>query len=178
MAMDDGPASLTATQAAAEIARGALSAEDYVRACLERIEAVDATVKPFVHLDPVHVVSQAQELDELRRNGRPTGPLHGIPVAIQDVIDTGDYPTELGSPLFSGRRPLRDATVVARLRAAGAIILGKTGEQRTGPGPRGSGPQSTRSRPHRGRFGRGLGRRGCRRTGAAGARRADRCRRD
>jgi Asp-tRNA(Asn)/Glu-tRNA(Gln) amidotransferase A subunit family amidase len=55
----------------------------------------------------------------------PLGPLHGIPVAIKDIIDTADYPTELGSPLAAGRRPERDATVVAKLRAAGAIIIGK-----------------------------------------------------
>ena len=58
--------------------------------------------------------------------GHPLGPLHGIPVAIKDIIDTADYPTELGSPLAAGRRPRHDATVVARLRAAGAVIVGKT----------------------------------------------------
>ena len=65
-------------------------------------------------------------LDERRAQGRPLGPLHGIPVAIKDIIDTADYPTELGSPLAAGRRPWHDATVVAKLRAAGAVIIGKT----------------------------------------------------
>ncbi len=126
MATDEGLASLTASEAAERIAHGTVSAEEYARTCLERIEAIDGTVRAFAHIDPAHVIAQAQALDELRRNGQPIGPLHGIPIAVQDVIDTGDYPTELGSPAFSGRRPLHDATVVAKLRAAGAIILGKT----------------------------------------------------
>jgi Asp-tRNA(Asn)/Glu-tRNA(Gln) amidotransferase A subunit family amidase len=123
---DDGLTSLTATQAAAEIARGALSAEDYARACLERIDAVEGEVQAFAHLDRDHVLAQARALDEQRAQGRPIGPLHGIPVGIKDIIDTTDYPTELGSPLGAGRRPWQDATVVARLRAAGAVIIGKT----------------------------------------------------
>ncbi|MFY0104251.1 amidase family protein, partial [Acinetobacter baumannii] len=55
-----------------------------------------------------------------------TGPLHGVPVAIKDVIETADYPTEHGSPAFAGNRPREDATCVAALRTAGAVILGKT----------------------------------------------------
>src|SRR5467141_1763622 len=117
---------LTATEAAAEIARGAVSAEDYTRACLDRIEAVDGEIKAFVHLDRDHALAQARSLDERRANGHSLGPLHGIPVAIKDIIDTADYPTELGSPIGVGRRTRHDATVVARLRAAGAVIIGKT----------------------------------------------------
>jgi Asp-tRNA(Asn)/Glu-tRNA(Gln) amidotransferase A subunit family amidase len=122
----DGLVTLTATDAAAEIARGAVSAEDYARACLARIEALDGEIRAFVHLDREHVLAQARALDERRTLGHPLGPLHGIPVAIKDIIDTADYPTELGSPLAAGRRPRRDAAVVARLRAAGAVIIGKT----------------------------------------------------
>ena len=58
--------------------------------------------------------------------GSPIGPLHGVPVAIKDVFDTGDYPTEFGSPIWAGRTPRDDAVAVARLRAAGAVIMGKT----------------------------------------------------
>src|SRR5215468_740911 len=117
---------LTASEAAAAIARGVISAEDYTRACLERIEALDGEIKAFAHLDREHALAQARKRDERRLEGHPLGPLHGIPVAIKDIIDTADYPTELGSPLAAGRRTLHDATVVARLRAAGAVILGKT----------------------------------------------------
>jgi Asp-tRNA(Asn)/Glu-tRNA(Gln) amidotransferase A subunit family amidase len=117
---------LTAKEAAAEIVRGAISAEDYARACLERIDAVDGEIKAFVHLDRDHVLAQARALDDRRAQGWPTGSLHGIPIAIKDIIDTADYPTELGSPLAVGRRPWSDATVVAKLRAAGAVIIGKS----------------------------------------------------
>jgi Asp-tRNA(Asn)/Glu-tRNA(Gln) amidotransferase A subunit family amidase len=117
---------LAAAQAAAEIARGALSAEDYTRACLDRIGEIEDTIRAFAHLDREHALAQARALDELRLSGRPIGPLHGIPVAVKDIFDTADYPAECGSPLLAGRRPLRDATVIARLRAAGAVILGKT----------------------------------------------------
>jgi len=119
-------ATLTATEAAAEIARGALAAEDYVRACLDRIAAMEGEIRAFAHLDRDHALAQARALDERRAQGRPLGPLNGVPVAIKDIIDTADFPTELGSPLAAGRRPWRDATVVARLRAAGAVIIGKT----------------------------------------------------
>jgi Asp-tRNA(Asn)/Glu-tRNA(Gln) amidotransferase A subunit family amidase len=123
---DNGLVHLIASEAAAEIARGAISAEDYTRACLERIEALDGEIRAFVHLDGEHALAQARGLDERRAQGRPIGPLHGVPVAIKDIIDTADYPTELGSPLATGRRPWSDATVVAKLRAAGAVIIGKT----------------------------------------------------
>ncbi len=123
---EDELITLTATQAAGKIAGGSLSSEDYVRACLDRIGMLDREIHAFVHLDPDHALSQARDRDESRRNGRPVGPLHGIPVAIKDIFDTADYPTENGSPLFSGRRPVTDAGVVARLRAAGAVIIGKT----------------------------------------------------
>jgi Asp-tRNA(Asn)/Glu-tRNA(Gln) amidotransferase A subunit family amidase len=117
---------LTATRAAAEIAQGAISAEDYTRACLERIAAVEGDIGAFAHLDPEHALHQARASDEWRQSGRPIGPLHGVPVAIKDIIDTADFPTECGSAYLSGRRPRADATVVARLRAAGAVIIGKT----------------------------------------------------
>lgn len=117
---------LTATQAAAEIARGAMSAEDYTRACLARIEQVEGEIRAFAHLDPNHAIAQARECDERKAQGAALGPLHGVPVAIKDIIDTQDYPTEFGSALYVGRRPYHDATVVSKLRSAGAVIIGKT----------------------------------------------------
>src|SRR5262249_15973003 len=95
---DDGLTALTATEAAAEIARGAVSAEEYVRACLDRIEALDGEIKAFVHLDHEHALAQARALDERRAQRHSIAPLHGIPVAIKDIIDTPAYPTALGSP--------------------------------------------------------------------------------
>src|SRR5215470_6922234 len=117
---------LTATEAAAELASGAISAQEYASACLDRIDAVEGEIRAFAHLDRAHVLAQARALDERRAERRSLGPLHGIPVAIKDIIDTADYPTELGTPIAAGRRPRHDASVVARLRAAGAVIIGKT----------------------------------------------------
>ncbi len=117
---------LTATQAAAKIADGTVSSEEVTRACLDRIAATEDAVKAFAHLDPAYALTQARASDEWRRSGRPIGPLHGVPVALKDIIDTEDYPTECGSSLLAGRRPRRDATVVSRLRTAGAVIIGKT----------------------------------------------------
>lgn len=117
---------LTAAQAAAEIARGAVTAQNYTRACLDRIAEIEPEIHAFAHLDPDHAMAQAKALDERKAQGAALGPLHGVPVAIKDIIDTADFPTECGSAFLSGRRPAQDAQVVKRLREAGAIIIGKT----------------------------------------------------
>jgi Asp-tRNA(Asn)/Glu-tRNA(Gln) amidotransferase A subunit family amidase len=117
---------LPATAAAAAIREGHFSSEDLVTSCLERIEAVDADIEAWAHLDPAHALMQARLADEARQFGRPLGPLHGVPVGIKDIIDTADLPTEEGTVLHAGRQPDEDAYVVSRLRAAGAVILGKT----------------------------------------------------
>ncbi|HEY1310516.1 MAG TPA: amidase, partial [Pseudolabrys sp.] len=119
-------AALTAVEAAGRMARGEISAESYIGACLRRIAALEGTVHAFIHLDPEHAMAQARALDERRRGGQPCGPLHGVPVGIKDIFDTADYPTECGSPLLKGRQPGADCAAVARLRAAGAVIIGKT----------------------------------------------------
>ncbi len=117
---------LAAVEAAALIADGELTSEAYVGACLDRIAAMDEDVRAFVHLDPDAALIAAQALDARQRDGEPLGALHGVPVAIKDIFDTADYPAECGSPLMQGRRPREDAAAVARLRAAGAVIIGKT----------------------------------------------------
>lgn len=122
---EDDLTSLTAIEVAERIANGDISAEEMTSACLDRIASVDDKVHAFVHLDPADALRQARALDERRRNGNAVGLLHGVPVAIKDIFDTADYPTECGSPLLKGRRPIHDSTAVARLREAGAIIIGK-----------------------------------------------------
>ncbi|MGV3634230.1 MAG: amidase [Pseudorhodoplanes sp.] len=119
-------AAWTAAQAAGEIARGAVTSQDYTQACLDRIAEVEPEVQAFAHLDADHALAQARALDDRKARGAPLGPLHGVPVAIKDIIDTSDFPTECGSPFLSGRRPYQDAHVVKRLREAGAVIIGKT----------------------------------------------------
>jgi Asp-tRNA(Asn)/Glu-tRNA(Gln) amidotransferase A subunit family amidase len=120
------PSDLTAVEAARHIAASEFSAEAMVRGCLDRIAEREPTVRAWAHLDPEHALAQALALDAQRRGGQPLGPLHGVPVGIKDIFDTADFPTEYGSPLAAGRRPGRDAAVVAQLRQAGAVILGKT----------------------------------------------------
>jgi Asp-tRNA(Asn)/Glu-tRNA(Gln) amidotransferase A subunit family amidase len=117
---------MNAVEAAAAIREGQMTSRELVDDCLERIDEFEEGVKAWTFLDPDHARAQADRLDALRRKGRPTGPLHGLPVGIKDIFDTADMPTELGSPLYSGRRPRHDSTVVAKLREAGAVILGKT----------------------------------------------------
>ncbi|HEY4141706.1 MAG TPA: amidase [Pseudolabrys sp.] len=117
---------LSATEAAADIARGVASAEDYTLACLERIAAIESEVQAFAHIDAEHALKQARELDQHKANGERLGLLHGVPVGIKDIFDTADYPTECGSRALAGRRPEADATAVRLLREAGAVIIGKT----------------------------------------------------
>lgn len=118
-------ADLTATEAARRIAAGDISSEDLVRACLQRIDALEPNIQAWAFLDPEHALEQARAADALRREGKGVGPLHGVPVAIKDIIDTADMPTENGCPIFKGRRPDSDATCIAALRRAGAVVMGK-----------------------------------------------------
>ncbi|HET6468435.1 MAG TPA: amidase, partial [Geminicoccaceae bacterium] len=105
---------------------GRLASEELTRACLARIEAREPEVQAWAFLDPAHALAQARERDAAKRAGRPLGPLHGLPVGVKDIFDTADMPTENGTVLLAGRRPTRDAAVVERLRAAGAVVMGKT----------------------------------------------------
>lgn len=117
---------LNAVQALELLQDGRISAVDLTRACLERIAAREPVVQAWSFLDPAHALRQAEARDAERKAGKPLGPLHGLPVGIKDIIDTADMPTENGTVLHAGRRPMQDAAVVARLRAAGAVIMGKT----------------------------------------------------
>ena len=122
----DNLVDLTATQARDLLASGTVTAEAYMQACLDLIAARDADVEAWAFLDPDHAMAQARAADRQRASGAGIGALHGLPVGIKDIIDTADMPTQNGSPLFAGYQPARDAGCVAALRAAGAIIIGKT----------------------------------------------------
>ena len=115
-----------ALAAAAAVRAGEITAVELVQAALDRIAEFEPQVAAWTHLDPELALERAREADERRRRGEPTGPLHGVPVGIKDIIDTADLPTECGTVLHAGRRPARDAAIIATLREAGAIILGKT----------------------------------------------------
>src|SRR5680860_491450 len=113
---------LEAQKMARRIQSGELTAEAVLRSCLEKIEAREEVIGAWEHLDSRQALEQAQNLD--RKTYR--GLLHGVPVGAKDIFDTRDMPTEYGSAIYSGHRPVWDAASIAALRAAGAMILGKT----------------------------------------------------
>ncbi|MEW6668863.1 MAG: amidase [Thermodesulfobacteriota bacterium] len=115
-----------AVNLARAIRSGEVTAEEAVRSCLDRIGQVEEEVQAWTFLDPEYALSQARRADQSQREGRDLGPLHGVPVGLKDIFDTADMPTENGTILHAGRRPTQDATVVALLRQAGAILPGKT----------------------------------------------------
>jgi amidase len=112
----------SAAEAAALIASKKLTAVQLAEDCLARVAAREEAVQAWSHIDPQQVLADARARDA----ESPRSPLHGIPVAIKDIIDTADMPTEYGSPIYAGHRPRTDAACVALLRKAGAVIMGKT----------------------------------------------------
>ncbi len=113
---------ISATQAASLIAGGQVRSEDLVQACLERTAQREPGIKAWATLDPECALAAARRADAMP----PAGPLHGVPIGIKDVIDTAELPTGMGSLIYSSHRPRADASCVAMLKAAGAIVLGKT----------------------------------------------------
>ncbi len=108
--------------------RGRISAEQLVNFYLARIAAYDQsgpTLNAVVTLNP-HAQQQARALDTALSAGQPVGPLHGIPIVVKDCLETLDMPTSFGSEIFADYQAREDATVIANLRRAGAIILAKT----------------------------------------------------
>lgn len=120
------PTTLSAVDAAARIRDGRLSSVDLVKACLAKIEATDGELKAWAYVDADGAMAQAAEMDRIRKAGRATGALHGVPVGLKDIIDTQDMPTQRGTAIFDGRQPDADAAIVERLKEAGAVIIGKT----------------------------------------------------
>jgi len=113
---------LGAAEVARKVAADEVTCEAVVRDCLARIDTCDGAITAWVNFSPELALAQAHALDR----GPKRGQLHGVPVGIKDIIDTFDMPTEMGSPIYRGHRPPADASCVALLRRAGAIILGKT----------------------------------------------------
>ena len=113
-------------EAADHIRRGVCSSVALVEACLARVRALEPQVLAWAHLDADGALAAARERDAEAAAGRPRGPLHGVPVGIKDIFDVAGMPTTAGAREFAHTRPTRDCGAVARLRAAGAVILGKT----------------------------------------------------
>lgn len=118
----NAPNEFSLNKASAEIAEGRLTSEALVQACIERIDAREGAVQAWAFFDPELALALARA-----RDAEPAeGLLHGVPIGIKDIIDTADMPTECNSPIYKGHRPAADAACVAKLRAAGAVIMGKT----------------------------------------------------
>ena len=117
-----GPWALSALAAAQAIAAGTLTSEALVRSCLDRVAEREPASHAWVYLDPQSALAEARARDAVPA----MGPLHGIPVGVKDMFDTAEMPTAYGSAIYEGHTPTRDAGVVRELRAAGAVILGKT----------------------------------------------------
>lgn len=111
-----------ALEAAQAIAAGTLTSEALVRACLERIAEREPAVQAWACLDPDLALAAARARDR----SPCSGPLHGVPIAAKDIMDTASLPTQYGSPIYSGHRPPRDAACLALAQSAGAVLLGKT----------------------------------------------------
>ncbi len=111
---------------ATRVARGEESAEAVCREALARIEARDGALHAFLHVAADQALAAAREVDAKRARGETLGPLCGVPVAVKDALCTRGMPTTAGSRILHGYVPPYDATVVARLRAADAVIVGKT----------------------------------------------------
>ena len=119
------------------MAGGSLTAQDLVRHAGAAIERLNPQLNAFVHVDIAAALAVAGERDAERASGKVRGPLHGIPVAIKDNVDTADMPTTMGAAHFLGHRPQADARCVALLREAGAIVVGKTLTHEFAYGPTG-----------------------------------------
>jgi len=124
--MDKKPCDLTIKEATSMIASGRLRVLQLVESCLERIDDLEETIQAWVWVDRERAIETAQWLDQELERGKRRSPLHGIPFGIKDIFYTAGFPTEAGSRSWSGFVPSYDATSVARLKEAGAIILGKT----------------------------------------------------
>jgi len=116
---------VTAAEAARRIRSGALSPSNLLASCLKRIDAVEPVLKAWVHLDRDAAARVAVQRDIEAREGRFMGSLHGVPVALKDIYDAAGLVTTSGAGSWAHRHPTADAVSVARLRAAGAVILGK-----------------------------------------------------
>src|SRR5205823_2794722 len=111
------PSRLTATEAARLIRDGRLKPSELMESCLARIAEREPAVRAFAWFDPAACRGAAAA-------ARP-GPLHGLPIAVKDVLDTADMPSEYGSPIWRGWQPRADSAAVAWARAAGGVVIGK-----------------------------------------------------
>ncbi len=117
---------LTATELINKLRKGDISSVDLCKFYIKRIDKFEKDVKAWAFLDKKILLEKAEEADSYRKSGKPLGSLHGLPVAIKDIIGTYDMPTECGTIFRKKMSTSQDAEVVNLLKTAGAIIMGKT----------------------------------------------------
>ncbi len=117
---------LTALEVREHLLSGQETVQEFTAKLGRFVDQADLAIHAFAHRDDRVVALQADNLQRDRAAGHLPGPLYGVPVGVKDIIDTMDFPTEYGSVIHAGRYSVGDATVVSRLRAAGAVIFGKT----------------------------------------------------
>ena len=118
--------SLKAEELSLRIKDAQLTSVEICERYIERINKFEKNVKAWAHFDKKLLLEKAADADEYRRSGKPTGPLHGIPVAVKDIVGTLDMPTECGTVIRKGKSYSQNAEIVDLLLAAGAIVMGKT----------------------------------------------------
>lgn len=119
------PLNWTLTEAVHALSKGTVSSEELTRLCLGRIRKLDRVLNAFITLDEESALRQARECDRQRKAGRVSAPLHGVPMALKDNIDTAGLRTTAAAQVFKDRIPTEDAEVTRRLKAAGPVFLGK-----------------------------------------------------
>ncbi len=122
---DDEISEISLTAAADRIRRRELSPVELVQATVDRIDAYGKTLNAYIAWYPEQAVQQARKAEDALARGRPVGPLHGVPIAVKDLFFTAGLPTTAGARVLADFVPQEDATVIHRLKEAGAILLGK-----------------------------------------------------
>ena len=118
--------SLSVEELVLKIKDAQLTSVEVCEKYIERINKFEKDIKAWAHFDKKILLEKAADADEHRRSGKPTGPLHGVPVAIKDIIGTVDMPTECGTVIRKGKSYSQNAEIVELLHSAGAIVMGKT----------------------------------------------------
>ena len=118
--------SLSLEELAKKIKDAQLTSVEVCEKYIERINKFEKDVKAWAHFDKKVLLEKATEADDHRRSGKPVGPLHGVPIAVKDIIGTVDMPTECGTIIRKGKSYSQNAEIIDLLHASGAIVMGKT----------------------------------------------------